>query len=368
MENIRINGLKTEELKQIIEEITEEEQKEVFPEKLKVHPIFLHEYYKIDKVKTRWKLVDFKEKISIIRNSLRTLGLNFKNDNEIYIILTILFKETIKKRIDTKNPHQLVELITTVYHEIGHSRQRIKTENYSYYEQMLINPIEDYIKNNNGAHYGKNHDDYLSEIDADIYGITKSEQFLKQNNLYEEEKDYIKGLKAEYYLRKKNYDFDEIFEEFYKIYKSKAIKQRGKINNNLPLETFIDIFFEKDTANFKSIIDICRNKNFDTLDKEMFCRVLTSRPFIEQLNFKEITREEISFMIEIIKYIFEQEENKRRYNESLEKKNLVNEYLLQRATSRNIEKMNQLKYILSELQLRDSELIIERQKLRKNHN
>ena len=73
MKNIRINGLKTEELKQIIEEITEEEQKEVFPEELKVHPIFLHEYYKIDKVKTKWKLVDFKERLAIIKDSISSL-------------------------------------------------------------------------------------------------------------------------------------------------------------------------------------------------------------------------------------------------------------------------------------------------------
>ena len=155
-----------------------------------------------------------------------------------------------------------------------------------------------------------------------------------------------------------------MFEEFYKIYKRKVIKHEGKINNNLPLATFIDIFFEKDTAIFKSIKDICRNKNFDTLDKEMFCRVLTSRPFIEQLNFKELTRDEISFMIEIIKYIFEQEENKRRYNESIEKKNLLDGYMLQKVTNRNREKMKQLKYILDELQLRDSELVIESKKSR----
>lgn len=363
MENIRLNGLKIEDLKQIIEEITDEEQKEVFPEELKVHPIYLHEYYKIDKVKARWKLVDFKERIAIIKDSLETPGLNFTRDNEIYIVLTILLKETIKKRINNSNPHQLVELITTIYHEIGHSHQRIKKDNYSYFERMTITSIEEYVKNKNEAHYGKNHDDYLSEIDADIYGITKSEQFLKRNNLFESEKEYIKELKTKHYLRKKNYNFDKIFEEFYRLYQ-KVVNHGGKIKNNLPLETFIDIFFEKDTANFKNIIDICRNKNFDTLDKEMFCRVLTSRPFIEQLNFKELTRDEISFMIEIIKYIFEQEENKRRYNESIEKKNLLDGYMLQKVTNRNREKMKQLKYILDELELKDSELVIESKKSR----
>ena len=127
----------------------------------------------------------------------------------------------------------------------------------------------------------------------------------------------------------------------------------------------MDIFFEKNTTKFKSITEICQNEKYDILDREMFCHVLTSKPFLKQLKIEELTEQEKNLMIEVINYSKIEEEKKKQYNEQVLKKEILNEKNVLEAIQKNERKLKLLKYLSDELQVRENELIIENAKSRK---
>ena len=364
MTTLNNNKLKIDEVKELIKNITEDIKKEEnLPTKVKAHPVVFLEYYQAKPVKERWKLVRLKQKMSMLAEPLVYLGLNYTKRNELFVFLAPFILSSIKDRIKDTDSHQLINIVLVTYHEIGHSYQRIKKEKYSYFEYICMIPIEDYIIFKNNQHYQKNHDDYLREIDANMFSINKTERFLKQNQLYFEAKDFVKKSKTKMAFQKKNFDFDKIWEEFYRIYSYETIQGILELDNE-DLEILTDIFFKPNTDQYKTITEICHNKNYDVLDAEMFCRILTSKSFIKQLHIEKLTEPETNLMLEVIKNRLKEEIEKRNYNESIKQKQVINENLLKEAIDRNEKKIKQLNYIYEELKLRSTENWIEHQKSR----
>ena len=355
---------KLDNIKKVINEIIIEIKKEEnISEKIKIYPIYINEYFKIDQVKERWKQVSIKEKFKMLKEPSGIFGVNFPDTNEIYIIITTLIKDSKKKKVNYNSPHLLSNIITAIYHEIGHSYQRIKKENYEFFEKLCIAFIEKYIKGNNPQHYQNNYDDYLFETDADIFAINKTEQYLKKKHLYNSEKEYIDFKKEIAYFRKNNFDFNKIWQEFIKVYDLEL--KKGNTIEEPVFKNLIDIFFQKNTTNFKNITEIYQNPQFKVLDKKMFCSILTSTPFLNQLSIENLTEKEKNIMIEIVEYCLTEEQNKQQYNEDVFKNKIINKNLVLKAIQEKEKKIKLLKYLLEELKLRENEIIIESNKSRK---
>ena len=63
------------------------------------------------------------------------------------------------------------------------------------YEKFITN-IESFLMNQNNESYHYQHDNFLTEADANIYGVRKAKEYLKKKkpDLYEKEKDRIEEI------------------------------------------------------------------------------------------------------------------------------------------------------------------------------
>ena len=355
---IKNNELSKKELKQIAEEAIDEiEKKEKLTSKRIWHPISYVEYYNSDFFKQTIKLYSIRQRIKIATEPLKLLGVNHSyedtNDEEIFIFLD---KFTISKRIKKNTPHQLVDLLNTIHHEFRHSHQREKQASYNLFERLFISEIETYIMDKDRSHYQNNHDEYLMEIDADLFSVKQTEEFLKKYpEIYDKEKNYMDGVKNFYQFEKINYDSDKIWEKFYQLYK---VNTENTENNEI-----INIFINKNTKEYNSIRDICNNKNISLLDEKTFCRILSSKSFLEQINIENLEETEIEILRRTIKYRLEEEEKAKRYNiKRINEDNYIKDTYLLNKILENKQRIQYLNNYLSELQLRNTEIIINNRK------
>ena len=229
---------------------------------------------------------------------------------------------------------------------------------------MCILFLENYIKNYNTTHYEKNGQDYLKEIDADIYSITKIESFLKKHNLYNEEKNMVKKMKTTYQLRKLNYDFDKIWEEFHRLY-TEEIKNNKIKEKDEPLNILINILFKPNTSQFKNITQILQNKDIDIVSEELIYSILMSNSFIEKLNIEKLSNEELKILKELTKYNIKVTKEKLKYTSNINRNEVLDEKELSNIIKRTKQKLNNLNKLLASLELKETEKIIENHKIRR---
>lgn len=300
----------------------------------KITPLTYIEYYKSDIFKKLIKLEKGTQKIyTLIEPLLFSEGFNC-NDN------IIIFLDVFHKPIALNQEYQLIDLLVCSLHEVGHSHQEQKKDQYTLFEQFCFD-LEYFILENNPNHYNIYSAEYLQETLADIYGITKTELFLNNYpHLYEQNKEYILKLKKDYNLQKVTYDFYFIFEEFHKLNKN-----HNKLNVAIKQTDFLYI---KNTNTFKPISEIINNW-LEKWGKTSLYYILSSKEFINQLNFKNLTKEELKYLEEAIKHIYQIELEKKDYLDKILKTNKDNPILKKQTKLNN--QVNRLKYLINILKL-----------------
>ena len=292
---IKRNGLTKKEIKELVtKEVEALNIEEQMKEKVIIYPVFVKEYYKSDYFNKNFKLATLKQKLFLITMPFNSYGANISY-NDTYIFLIKHNITNIIDKISLKGPHQLVDLLRTVYHEFGHKYQEQKRNKYSSFDYLCITGIENFIKQENKNFYLKYHNYFLKEIDADLFSITKIEEYLKKNNIYNEEKQYVEELRKKIIKQKENYDFDLIWEEFYSLCK--------KNKSLIQTQPLIDIFFQPKTFQYKNITEICQNKRINLIDIETLYRIITSESYLNQLDLKKLLPEEINILKGAIKEI-----------------------------------------------------------------
>ena len=238
----------------------------------------------------------------------------------------------------------IISIIFTTYHELEHYNQ-YSGSNLLNLESFIIY-MEQIIKSNNNNHYLLNHDQYMTEILANLSGVFKTKDFI-DNNIIEGirgdiDREYLNVLSNIYNYDYFNYNVFSTFDKFMEIYR------KNKIKNLLPFS--LSVFFNYDGTfkNIKEIVDnldICNDIFIayiviasDTFRKEVDLSNLDDRE-VEIVNLANDYRKEKEIRIE--------ENQKRFFKNNIKCKNRDNKkiYLnlkidrLNRITKNNIKNM-----------------------------
>ncbi len=195
------------------------------------------------------------------------------------------------KKLD--NP--LFELLKNCFHETRHCIQ-FKFDNYSY-KKFLCN-MEAVINIYAWSKYNSCHDDFSFEIGANIYGITKTKEFLKNNypHIYNLEKNRIERFEKVYKLDYILYDATEQLDKTIDIVKSQEIQ----INNDYPC---FNIFLN-DNNSFKSMKDIIENPDLKKFDERILYTILSSNSYLESVDIEKLSNEELAILNEALQYTY----------------------------------------------------------------
>lgn len=260
---------------------------------------------KEDKQKNK-KVHPFQIIKKIIKKTDNLGDFNFEN-NHLKIFLDDLKKDSKTKEI------YLIELLTTTYHEYNHKitwEQATDIPNLRNFilliEQLIIETTELY-----NAH----HDDFYEEIIANIYGIEKSEQFLKRYpNIFEKLKGYIENDKLNYQINLINYDIEQFINYFSKILQES--KEKSSFFKEEYPYNIVGCLYDKDGA-FKRITTLMEDKNWNFLEKEVQYSIVASKSYLRSQQLDHLSKEELTFILEAVDYSYQQEINRSIQNQEL---------------------------------------------------
>ena len=281
--------LSIEEMKRISHEIIEKELKQ-FGIELNVFPLTFVEYYN-DYV--------FNKKNSLIKMaSYSTVPLIAGGFNDLKGN-TVIFLNRINKI--EKIEQKIFKLVQVCYHEARHSVQQ-KFDNYSY--DGFLRDIDHFLKIK--IDYILEHDKYSFEIDANLYGVKRTKEYLKNRypNLYEKHKDEIEKLEKRYQFDYMTYDASDTVERAIKMLRITDKVRNNKIIKRKSLHEIspvLDIFLNED-ASFKNFSEIVQNDRFKRLDKRIVYAILSSKSFLEQIDVNQLLQRELEIINESLQY------------------------------------------------------------------
>ena len=158
---------------------------------------------------------------SLIRESpyifghMSSRGIAYCSKNKAYVSTGLESLKMGHLRNTAIMKNELASKLSTTYHEIRHLVQY-------YYNNMdtydgFCNYVAKLYHNKYRTKYFVYHDNFFHEIDANRYGIMKTEEYLKRYpKLYEENKRYIEKFKNRYNFDLNNFDFDKFFSQLVK--------------------------------------------------------------------------------------------------------------------------------------------------------
>lgn len=272
--------------------------------------------------------------IHIITNEIE----NKKNDNSINM-LTLLrnikqnliesqnqvgdydyIKDYIKillSEIESISPTKMLylwELLTTTYHEYNHKifwsndQKEKNLENFTIILENLTYEMTDI--------YDKNHhDDFKEEIIANVYSVEKASQFLKRYpHIYEELKGYIENDRMKYQIQFINYDVEQFLNYMTKIIKKKANKQ--ELFQSIYPYKIVEILYNKD-GTFKNLLTLSKDIEWTSLDKEVQHTVVASKAYQNELDYTNLSLDELIFIQESLTAIYAKEMERQKQNNIL---------------------------------------------------
>ncbi len=285
------NNLSIREIKKIMDEIIEEE---ISNTKVDVsnNQVTLMDFLLSEK----FNRFSFLQKMVIYSN---VRGFADWRNKEITVFVD---KQEIARRLRSK--FYLVDLIRTTYHEFRHCLQMEKMNKADFSDvEYFIFTMEDYVLNSDYEDYKENHDEYLIESDADIYAINKVRDFMKKNpGLYEKNRFYIDSLQKRHEINMKNFDFQHLFSIFNKIMQYKGYEFK---------EPWIRVFYDKNW-NFRKLDELLNNEDFHNINLEFRYMFISSREFIESIDYNTLSEKGREFLNEAINY---------SYNKALKRRN-----------------------------------------------
>lgn len=136
------------------------------------------------------------------------------------------------------------------------------------------------------------HDDFYFEIDANIYGIEKANDYCSKNNIFAP--NLQRSYAERQYSQMINYDFDYFLRLFNIIYRNPGYR----LNNKLGSNSTYSIFYNK-IGNFRRLSDILNNPLFQGLNDKLKMEILSSNSFLMTVNY-QLNNIERSFILEIV--------------------------------------------------------------------
>lgn len=287
--------LSYQEIKEIVREISEEEIKK-YNLDVKMNFFTVLEYYNSDFFKKRFKLS--KKKLSELTIPLYAAGFFDPKTNEIVLFSSEL---NVIRKIERK----VFRLAEICYHELRHQEQ-MQFDRFSY--NGFFRSTDYFCRCFVPGDYLSEHSKYSFEIGAHLYSIANAKKYMQRKypDLYEKEKEYIEKYEQKHMFYYKTYDAAETIDRFILILKK---NKKNIENNNNPdraklydeIYPILTIFLDAD-YNPKKIRDIINNPRFNKLDERIVCAFLSSKTFLENINFEELNKEELLLLDKSLEY------------------------------------------------------------------
>lgn len=190
----------------------------------------------------------------------------------------------------------VLNLVSSCYHELRHGMQRSFSKNC--YEGFIIS-IEDLMHRTYPKDYNNFHDSYYFEIDANLYGVINAKRFIYNNfpELYSESERIIRNLVNRYYHDLKIYDPTFCLDVMFKKISLSSLEERKKIVSHFPKVMRV---FMTDCGEFKSISQMLEERIINFVDKKIVMTVITSRGFLNSIDFDSLDSYEFDFLYEFI--------------------------------------------------------------------
>ena len=220
---------------------------------------------------------------------------------------TVIYLDKLD-RISHKSMDSMFLLVNTCYHEVRHSVQQT-FDRYSYERFLLDMEIFSMI-GDSYSHYKRNHDEYFSEIDANLYSIRMAREYLKNNypDIYKKDKEKIDKNENYYIVNYKLYNpsyfIDRVIPRIKTLspFHNDEISKRDFIESASPV---LSIFL-KDNGSFKRPNEVLNNSKYEELDKRIIYVIFSSLSFLDELrNIINLSPGEIRIINESIEYATE---------------------------------------------------------------
>ena len=246
----------------------------------KIFPITFREYYNNYYYDNKLLL--------LINNSIN--GYN-DLDGNIFIFLD-RFNKLLNR------DYNFICFLETCYHEIRHSKQLLMNS-YSY-DKFLID-MDLYVKNIglfNKYKYLFCHNSYSFEIGANIYGIEKAIEYLKDNycDIYYNNKNYIDKRELYYKFDYYNYDARMVFSNFINV-----LRRYNYVNDYLDISPVISIILNRDYS-FKSFHEIYNDIRFNYLDDRLCSLILSNNLYLNEVYNNNCSEDELDILRYYISY------------------------------------------------------------------
>lgn len=280
--------LNTKEMKVIVNQIISKELA-IYNLEANIYPVNIFEYY--TKYIPNANFENKNDFINALKMPMTTKGFTFwhlecKTEKPDIVVFIDYFKKY-------KNP--ILNLIKHCFHEAKHYIQ-LTVDDYDYIK--FIRNLETILTEYDWDSYINCHDDFLFEIEANIYAINKTKELLKDKypNIYQLEKDNIDNIEKNYDLDYMLYDAIEQFDKLLHI----ALLNKIILINTYPV---FDIFLNNINA-FKSINDIIKNPNLKNVDKRILYTVLSSNSFLNSVNMEKLSDIELDTLNKSLQYTY----------------------------------------------------------------
>ena len=309
-----MDNLGLDEMKKIAHQIIQSEE-EKYNIKIKTFPITFIEYYKDYEKNEKFSLI---KKVNLALTPLYASGFNDLKGN------TVIFLNDFNKI--EKIEGRLFRLLQVCFHEARHSEQQQFNE-YSY--EGFFSEIDHYIKiATMGIDYILEHDNYSFEIGANLYGVSRAKEYLKENypNLYEKDKEEIDTLERRYQYDYLMYDASFTLDRFLSIAnqlnKIAKLDKKNKVTKKATISPVLDIFFNG-PAEVKKVKEIIEHEKFKTLDKRIIYAFFSSKTFLESVDFDKLDEKEFNIIREAIEYTNQVYKNQEKITEEAKNNNTI---------------------------------------------
>ena len=362
---VRKNGLNKKEMKELSRLVIKEIDQKLNPfEKVQVFPVTPLEFYRTDLFRKAFRFSRGRDKFKVVKSSFYNSGDAYGEKNIIYILCRPCH---ILKNV--REQHQLVDLLMTLYHEYGHIYQKNPMCHMEAYDRFVMLSLEAsfiyYFSND----YDKFHDDFLVEMNADLFASHYTFEFLHEYpTIYQEEEGYLNSYLKEIKFRRKNYSFDDFFSKYYELYKKYEVYRNHEKYGDYEVDTsqlvdldysfpevarFFHIFVDDKNGKFRSVMDIYRDFDFNSFNPLLLQGVLSSNAFLNQLRINKLSAEEVKIMVSIITHEYNRECNISEYNDQFIGNQDIDFYLLKKMVDRNKIRVDRLFRVLLKLQIRN---------------
>lgn len=316
--------LSLRQMRELVRDIIDEESKKDGVD-VDVYPITVLEYYGSDIFKEEYKLCkNLKEKKAMIISDFKSDG--FQKNN---IICVFLRKHNFLYKI-LNIKWDLSTLVFNIYHEYRHIYQRQKFNCSSYrYFCLFLDTINMQLSPDKYEDY---HNDFFQEVDADVFGIFKAQECLKQSpDLYNKYKKYIDRRIEQAEFEYVNYDVQDFFEVFNNNIQRNSEFYQCIYNRD---DCFIKYFYNGD-GSFKSMGEIFNC--YKEVDSQILYTILSSKCFIDSIDYSKLDVDEANLILEALQYSYGVEEKKYNYNKNLSFRDYYCSFKLNRCKKRNRE-------------------------------